>query len=149
MRGLLRASSLTCIGLVVSNGAYALCDTFVGPASQTFSTPTQVIDGKDYFCAKASVLDGSDIVVDAVGSFALFLFQAPNQGPQISASGSTWAFHDLAGGDYSIGFADTSPGFSWTLGVQGSTAPVPEPSTSALLLAGLAGVSFALRRRMT
>jgi hypothetical protein len=61
-----------------------------------------------------------------------------------------FAFNNLAAGTYALnvlGYANGSEGGDYLGDVLATTAPVPEPQTYALMLAGLAAVGFAASRR--
>ena len=61
-----------------------------------------------------------------------------------------FAFNNLAAGSYALnvlGYASGSQGGLYLGDVTATTAPVPEPQTYALMLAGLAAVGFAVSRR--
>ena len=64
---------------------------------------------------------------------------SPLLSSQGSANGSAWFWVSNAGGDFALSSAS---GFDYT------AAPVPEPETYAMLLAGLGLVGFAARRRL-
>jgi hypothetical protein len=63
-----------------------------------------------------------------------------------------FSFGSLSSGSYSltfVGFATGTLGGSYGGVILAETAPIPEPASYALMLAGLAGLGFLMRRRLS
>jgi hypothetical protein len=126
-----------------------------GSGSEAFQTMT-LADGNGYSCVRAAVPDQSDIFIDVIGpanvsyftindtsgNFADFRFAPP--------SGASWSYNDVPGGDFTVQFVLSGPAntsFTWVMGVYPPVVAIPEPSTYALILAGLAAIAFVVKRR--
>lgn len=109
-------------------------DTAYGPVSNGSSSGCGG-SSSGFACAEASTKGVFDV---ASGDPYSFLFNV--------TAGSTGAFYDtFAGAHIGAGYANAlgeGPGY----GITSVTAPVPEPETYVLLLAGLAMLGFMIRR---
>jgi hypothetical protein len=97
------------------------------------------IDDVDIFAN----IDFSTVVLKNLDTLAEYDFSVVNDGPlSIAALGTTF----LYAGNYSLTVSGSSDN-GGSYGGQFSVAPVPEPATWALMIAGLGVVGMAMRRR--
>jgi hypothetical protein len=148
------------LGSVLSTGAVAQsCGQYTGPGSEIFTSSVENADLFGFACVQATVPDGATIAVDWISGggtsiINLNLYGADGSYQYFDGSGglnTSWLFEAVPGGLYNINTLYSGElGSTATLVVGvygGTTQPIPEPSTYALMLAGLAAVGFAAKRR--
>lgn len=148
------------LGILLSANAVAQCATYqgvMGEGSQTFfDTVSSSSGGLDVDCIIVNLPGNSilqlDWIDDATGANRVYLditsasFNYYDDG--FEATG--WRFENLPSDVYTVNWAfEGSIGsvFTSVVGVYPVMAPVPEPSTYALMLAGLGAIAFLAHRR--
>lgn len=107
-----------------------------------------------FFDTYTFTLDDAATVFGGAFAFGVTNFSAVLQDATFATVGTDadpadgFSFEGLAAGDYALsflGFSDTGGAYGGV--VSAVAAPVPEPETYAMLLAGLGAIGFMVRRR--
>ena len=116
-------------GQVVGSGLFVDTYTF------TLDNPGMVFGG-----AFANFVQGFQVELFGAGFTSFGVDATPTDG---------FSFEGLSAGSYALQFAGVSTSAAGVYGgaVSATTAPIPEPETYAMLLAGLLFVGFVARRR--
>jgi hypothetical protein len=148
--------------LAASASAYAVGPGSLGTIDNTLTVvsnqvPAGVLfDNYAFDLADPGALYGSAAVLTVPGVLDLPFFSVVLQDAAQVVLGSDanpgdgFTFAGLLGGSYTltfIGLATGSAGGAYSATLYAQTAPVPEPETLALMLAGLGIVGFVRRRR--
>lgn len=149
---LLAASSSA---LAVSPGALGAIDNTPIAVGNTV-TPGLLFDVYTFSLVDPGMLSGVASASNLPPALAISNFPAVLQNASASVIGTDlnpadgFSFNGLSAGSYAltfVGFATGSLGGSYGGAMLAQTAPVPEPETYALMLAGLVTLSFLARRR--
>lgn len=160
-RGAMRLKSFFTFVLGILLSAFVsaqTCNEYTGPGSQTFFSTIQNPLGFGIACTQAVVPEGATIALDWIDDnqtdlINLNAFQINGTFQYFDGSGGTrtsWLFEDAAAGTYEFRWffsGNLGSEFIHVAGVYPVTAPIPEPSTYALMLAGLGAIAYMAHRR--
>lgn len=141
---------MACFGML-SHTAFAQqsCSSHDGDGLESFS----VLSSAGYTCLRLALTEGSTLTVSTPDSFSFFsLYGGDGAFQDLRESGTSWSYTNTpAVRDVAIQFAwDPSmvgQSFDYSVNVTAAVAPVPEPSTYALMLAGLGAIALLAKRR--